>query len=165
MSAIGGFYSRWGGPISHRFRPVLTAALNEMGPDGKSELSSEDVWMLFRPFHTERQSRLSYEPFVSHDGYLITCDGRLDSVDEPTLLATLQKQIVKRPLETIAATYRSFGIQGFSKLIGDFAFALWDSNQHRLILCSDFLGRRPLSFYLTRHYLAWASRARALAVC
>jgi asparagine synthase (glutamine-hydrolysing) len=62
----------------------------------------------------------------------------------------------------VLATYRQWGIPGFSRLIGDFSLALWDSEERLLVLACDAFSVRPLYYHLDREYLLWSSRSRAL---
>jgi asparagine synthase (glutamine-hydrolysing) len=62
----------------------------------------------------------------------------------------------------VIAAYRKWGINAFARLIGDFALALWDPNEHCLLLVSDSLGLRPLYYHLTTNFALWSSRARSI---
>lgn len=51
--------------------------------------------------------------------------------------------------EVIVNGYRHWGTAVFSRLVGMFAIAIWDSRRHRLILGRDRFGEKPL-YYLDR---------------
>jgi asparagine synthase (glutamine-hydrolysing) len=65
--------------------------------------------------------------------------------------------------EVIVHAYEQWGVDGFARLRGMFAIALWDRRERSLVLARDPLGKKPL--YLTsqggRH--AFASEMKALA--
>src|SRR5262249_40174070 len=49
-----------------------------------------------------------------------------------------------------------------AKLVGDFAFAVWDTAAQRLLLARDFLGQRPLFYHHGRGFFAFASMPKGL---
>jgi len=64
--------------------------------------------------------------------------------------------------EVILAAYAQWGAECLARFNGDFAFALWDAREKRLMLARDRMGVRPL--YYTRHdgTLYFASEIKAL---
>ena len=58
--------------------------------------------------------------------------------------------------------YRQWGLDGFARLVGAFAFSLWDPHERRLILAADGLGFRPLYLHVSDKTVVFASKARAL---
>ncbi len=161
MSALAGIHSRRGAPISRSVLASMSRGLEQMGPDGERIKFSASVGMLFRPFHTDRESRQTNQPAVAPDGCMLSFDGRLDNPTE-----------VRRDLagsapagttvDLVLAVYRRWGIEGFARLVGDFALALWDPEARRLVLCTDSLGRRPLYYRVTPEHVFWSSWCRPL---
>jgi asparagine synthase (glutamine-hydrolysing) len=162
VSAVAGAFTRLGGPLPRATLAELSGALRQMGPDGEHFACAPGVGMVYRPFHTDGRSRGEPQPLVD-GGYLLAFDGRLDNPAEVrrALAADAPKGLSHTGL--VLAAYRRWGIAGFARLVGDFALALWDAGEGRLLLCCDALGRRPLYYRLTPSLLLWASRSRALA--
>ncbi|RWX79288.1 asparagine synthase (glutamine-hydrolyzing) [Neorhizobium lilium] len=64
--------------------------------------------------------------------------------------------------EVLLQLYVSFGEQCLSRLNGDFAFAIWDARERRLVLARDRMGVRPLFYTQHRGGLYFASEVKAL---
>lgn len=64
--------------------------------------------------------------------------------------------------EVILAVYEVFGVQGFRKLEGMFAFALFDTKHQLLHLCRDEVGKKPLYIYRQQGELIAASDTTAI---
>src|SRR5262249_4924008 len=64
--------------------------------------------------------------------------------------------------EAIVHLYEEEGLDGFKKLRGMFAIALWDTRRARLILVRDRLGKKPLYFYRDALRVLFASEAKSI---
>lgn len=64
--------------------------------------------------------------------------------------------------EVIVHLYEEYGAECVHKLRGMFAFSLWDSNLHRLILVRDRLGKKPLYYGEFMGRLFYASEIKSL---
>jgi len=64
--------------------------------------------------------------------------------------------------EVILAVYASWGISGFGRLNGIFAFALYDAARRELVLARDPVGVKPLYWASGSHEIAFASEVRPL---
>lgn len=67
--------------------------------------------------------------------------------------------------EVILALYERFGTEAFSRLRGQFAFALWDSKHRQLFLVRDRLGEKPLVYTQVGGVLYFSSELKALLRC
>ncbi|MCC7438552.1 MAG: asparagine synthase (glutamine-hydrolyzing) [Armatimonadetes bacterium] len=63
--------------------------------------------------------------------------------------------------EVIIALYERYGVECLQYLRGMFAFALWDSKRHQLLLARDRIGIKPLYVYQDSETIAFASEVRA----
>ncbi|MEJ2115947.1 MAG: N-acetylglutaminylglutamine amidotransferase, partial [Gammaproteobacteria bacterium] len=66
--------------------------------------------------------------------------------------------------EVILKAYAQWGKKCVAKLIGMFAFAIWDENKQELFLARDRLGIKPLYYNKTEKYFRFASNSQALLV-
>jgi asparagine synthase (glutamine-hydrolysing) len=96
---------------------------------------------------------------------VIVFDGRIDN--RQALLAVLKPQLASTPPAVsneaiILAAYEKWGLDFPKHLIGDFAFALWDAKNHRLICARDHFGVKPFYYSLSKQSFVFASTPRAL---
>ena len=82
MSAIGGIFGFNGASVDDAMLRALRDGLVSRGPDGGGHLKWGSVAMLYRAFHTNRESRLETQPLVSRLGHILCWDGRLDNREE-----------------------------------------------------------------------------------
>jgi asparagine synthase (glutamine-hydrolysing) len=65
--------------------------------------------------------------------------------------------------EVIAVLYERYGVKGFSKLRGMYAFSLWDHNRESGYLVRDPIGIKPLFYWLSlSNNLYFGSEAKAI---
>jgi asparagine synthase (glutamine-hydrolysing) len=68
--------------------------------------------------------------------------------------------------EVIVHLYEEYGERCVEYLSGMFAFAIWDSNQEKLLLARDRIGQKPLFYTQEGHRLLFCSEIKGLlAVC
>lgn len=162
MSALGGFFSRTGAPLDRWSLHLLADSLESLGPDGCDLKLAPPVALIFRPFHTDRDSRRTPQTVAAADGRLLTWNGRLDNREE---LARDLAEIAppgERDADLVLAACREWGVDALARLIGDFALALWDPAERSLVLACDPFSIRPLYYHASRDFVVWASRARAV---
>jgi asparagine synthase (glutamine-hydrolysing) len=91
-------------------------------------------------------------------------DVRLDNRDD--LAAELGLTSAETQLLCDAAilleAFTHWGEGALTRLVGDFAFVLWDSRDRRFLLARDFLGQRPLYYHSGRDFFAFASMPKGL---
>ncbi len=64
--------------------------------------------------------------------------------------------------EAVIHLYEEEGIEGVKKLIGMFAFAIWDERSRMLFLCRDRLAIKPLVYYWDGKSLIFASEIKGI---
>ncbi len=83
---------------------------------------------------------------------------------------TLRNELEKRghrfrtnsDTEVIVHAYEEYGVDFVDKLRGMFAFALWDSNNKKLLLVRDRLGIKPLYYTWINGILVFASEIKSI---
>ena len=94
---------------------------------------------------------------------LLAADVRLDNRDDLARALALGDRIgTLCDAAVLLAAWNRWGEASLERVVGDFAFALWDAKDERLVLARDFLGTRPLHYITNERFFAFASMARGL---
>lgn len=162
MSAIGGIINFNGAPVDAELLSQLGENLQSYGPDGGFEVRQDSVGMVHRAFHTNLESRLERQPLINEDGCILTWDGRLDNREELITLLQDELRVDCSDSAIVMAGYHKWGLAFPQRIIGDFAFALWDPQSTTLLLARDPVGTRLLFYYIDTNRIIWTSRLEAL---
>ena len=136
-----------------RVRPVLAM----YGPDAEGIFRKNNVGIMYRAFHTTKQSRLENQPYVSHSGAIITWDGRLDNRQELIERLAGEVSFDSPDLEIAVAAYEQWATNSFARLIGDWALSIWSPKDNSLILAKDFIGTRHLYYSFKKDRVTWCT--------
>ena len=92
-------------------------------------------------------------------GTLLVADLRLDNRSEIAAASGVSSSgaVGMADSALLLRAYRSWGEALVDRIVGDFAFALWDSRKQRLLLARDPLGQRPLHYCRHPGFFAFAS--------
>ena len=104
-------------------------------------------------------------PLVSGDGrQVLVLDGRLDNRAE--LVRALGEQwsgaALRSDADILLAAYHRWSEDCLDRLLGDFAFAVWDQERDRLFCARDVTGARPFYYVCKDRFFAFASVEEAL---
>ncbi|HUP10378.1 MAG TPA: asparagine synthase (glutamine-hydrolyzing) [Caldimonas sp.] len=165
MCGIAGLYSGEGGRRPHVGElEAMMAMLGHRGPDGRG-LHVDGCIALG---HT-RLSIIDLEggaqPLANEDESVwVTFNGEIFNHVElrRDLLAKGHRFRTRSDTEVLVHLYEEHGDDFVDRLNGQFAFALWDSKRHRLLLARDRTGIRPLFYTWRAGRLAFASEVKAL---
>lgn len=160
MSGIVGIYHFDERPIDIIELGRMLDALAHRGPDGADVWCNGHIGLGHRMLHSTPESLHEKLPCVSESGDLtITADARIDNRDE--LISILQ--LTRRPAVEITdsalilAAYEKWGEECPVKLIGDFAFAIWDRNKDQLFCARDPMGVKGFYYYHSSDTFVFAS--------
>jgi asparagine synthase (glutamine-hydrolysing) len=143
----------------------MLGRLAHRGPDGAGAWQEGAVAVGHRLLHTTPESLREVQPVVSPDGALVlVADARLD--DREGLQAALGRDRApdgaSSDAELLLRAYRAWGADCPARLLGDFAFAVWDARARTLFCARDPLGVRPLHYHRGARLFAFASEIKAL---
>jgi len=165
MSGIAGLFYLDGRPVEQTEIEQMTNILAHRGPDNAGIWRKGSVGLGHRMLHTTPESLHEKLPLTNISGDLvITADARIDNRDELIPLLGFDD----RPAEDVAdsqlilAAYEKWGEACPEKLIGDFAFVIWDGRQQQLFCARDHLGIRPLYYFNSNQVFAFGSEIKSL---
>jgi asparagine synthase (glutamine-hydrolysing) len=149
-------------PVLHTEMQELARGIDRSGPDGGTEYIVKNIGMAFRAFVTTPEAHYERQPLVSSN-CILTWDGRLDNRKE--IIGRLPKQDdgLASDLEIVRRAYAEWGTACIRELVGDFALAVWDIVEQKLVLARDCFGVRPLFYRLDETGITWCSVIEPLA--
>jgi asparagine synthase (glutamine-hydrolysing) len=162
MSGISGIWNVDGRPLESAHLSLLSAQLKHRGLDGYSFWISGSVGLSCQLTRNAPESASEVQPCV-HENCVVVLDGRLDDRDE-LILALANKALNESTPspKLIAAAYQKWGDEFVSRVNGDFAFAVFDTVQPKLLLARDAIGPRPLYYFKLGGSVVFASEITAL---
>ena len=152
MSGIAGIIHMDGKPIEPGLIEKMTGAMAHRGPDGIHHWVKGSV-ALGQCLLNDSAGSLDAAQPLTRDGLVwIVADARIDA--RQALLSDLRlagRRLVDAAtdVELILEAYAVFGDAFLHHLLGDFAFAIWDSRHAKLICARDHFGVRPLFYAKT----------------
>ena len=162
MSAICGLLSLDGRPPSDAIGR-MSAALAHRGGDGSGTWTDDRIGLAHRMRHTTTESLTEHQPLVLRDRQMVlVADARIDNRDEFVRTLGLAARDGLSDSEIILAAYARWGEDCVPRLLGDFAFALWDASTNSLFCARDPMGVKPFYYYASPRLFAFASEIKAL---
>jgi asparagine synthase (glutamine-hydrolysing) len=165
MCGIAGIFALGRGEPVHRAElDAMIAALHHRGPDGRGVFLAPGIGLA--------HARLSIidigggaQPIHNEDGALqLVFNGEIFNYLEirQDLERLGHRFYTDSDTEVIVHLYEEHGDDFVHALNGQFAIALWDARQRRLVLARDRTGIRPLFYAQLQGRLVFASEVKAL---
>ncbi len=154
MGTQAGIWKPTGFPIEPETEFLLAASL---APRASGRLRNRKARSLFV---AAEDVTLSGESMSSSegDGVFVTWDGRIDNRDELVRALKLDDMdCAGSAPELVRSCYLRWGRGVFERLIGDWAIAIYDQSNGRLLLARDYMGIRPLYYRNQSDALMWSS--------
>lgn len=170
MCGIAGF---WGGDARHLEEIIarMAARLEHRGPDDSGTWCDETqaIALGHRRLSIVDLSAAGHQPFVSACGrFVLIFNGEI--YNHEALRSALSKPASTpqwrghSDTETLITCLVEWGVEKtLHRIIGMFAFALWDREKAVLTLARDRLGEKPLYYGWAGNTLLFASELKALA--
>ena len=134
--------------------------LSHRGPDDFGTFEEKEILLM--------QKRLSivdilggHQPIVNGDLVLIA-NGEIYNDLEIRKQNKDFKYKTGSDCESIICVYKKFGVEGFSKLRGMFAFAIYEKKTNKLILGRDQFGIKPLYFFSDVDHFIFSSELQSM---
>lgn len=143
----------------------MTAILAHRGPDDRGFYYDNQISLGHRRLSIIDLSIGGHQPLISEDkGKILVCNGEIYNYQG--LMGELKEKGHKfvgcSDNEVILHGFEEWGIDVVNKLVGMFAFCLWDKQSGRLILGRDHLGIKPLYYFHSGSTFIFASEAKAI---
>jgi asparagine synthase (glutamine-hydrolysing) len=143
----------------------MLASQEIYGPHDGRQWSAGPMAMGRRLYRTLPEDTYDRQPLISGDGRLVlVADVRLDNRDDLIAALAMTPEHARQLCDAaiLLACFEAWGEAAVDRLVGAFAFALWDTRAHKLVLARDFLGNRPLHYHRGIDFFAFASMPKGL---
>ncbi len=165
MSGIAGIHNIDGRPADRRLLQRMADAAAHRGPDGIGYWLDGGVGFVHLMLHTTPESLFEMQPLSQAAGGLcLTLDGRVDNRKE--LRAALESKgwalRTDTDAELVLRAYECWGEECPLRILGDFAFAIWDAHKRNLFCARDPIGLRPFFYSFDGRTFSFGSELRSL---
>jgi asparagine synthase (glutamine-hydrolysing) len=160
MSAIFGVWNVDGRPLEAAILDRMAERLRHRGADGRGCRISATMAIGAQQQWVTPEEIGETQPLVDPHGVVLAMDGRLDNRHE--LLRALGLPQSASDAACALAAYDQWGEQFAGHLNGDWAIAVFDPRQRRLLLARDAIGLRPLYYFTTPNACGFATEIKAL---
>jgi asparagine synthase (glutamine-hydrolysing) len=149
MSGICGQFILDDAPAAQADLRAMTAMLEKRGPERTGMWRDGPVGLGHTLLATTPELKFERQPFKhAETGCVITADVRLDNRSELLeKFSLLDRSDSVGDAELILRSYLEWGEKCLDRLLGDFAFAIWDTRHRKLFCARDHFGMRPFYYH------------------
>ncbi len=168
MSAIAGVVHLDGRPIDRERLQRIADALHHRAPDGTSIWRDGCAGLVHGRLIATPEAARERQPLGDPGtGLAMTFDGRLDNRAELLRALDIASSEGREigDAELTLRAYRAWGEASVERLLGDFAFAIWDAPRRTLFCARDVMGIRPFCYRVDRETITFATDIGVLAAC
>lgn len=165
MSGIVGVFYRDGRPVKPATLEKMVSALALLGPDGRSQWQQGPVGLGHLMLHNTPESLHETHPLRSEDGNLtLVSTTRIDNREELLDAYRVPRTEWRETTDSwlCLRAYQEWGEACADRLIGDWAFALWDELHQKLFVARDHHGIPGVFYYSNDRVFAFASSVKGL---
>jgi asparagine synthase (glutamine-hydrolysing) len=139
-----------GAPIKPAALKLMAQAAAYRGPDGIRYHTEGALGLAHLALNVTPESVRERQPLASERGDLVlVADARIDNREELVRTLSAEGHLPDESptdAELILAAYRCWGTECAVRLVGDFAFAIWDARHRRLFAARDAMAMRALYY-------------------
>lgn len=165
MSALAGTWHFDSRPGVDKAVLRQLAAQAIYGPHDESLWDDGVVALGRRLFRILPEDVYDRQPLTGGGGrYTLVADLRLDNREELSRELRIPSERARTlcDADILMSAWEKWEENCFDRLVGDYAFALWDKADQRLVLARDPLGQRPLHYHYGKDFFAFASMPKGL---
>lgn len=166
MSGVCGAASFSGAPVPPELLESMAEAAHHRGPDGVGYWLGDGVGLVNLLLATTPEALRERQPLSSLGGdVVLTADARVDNRSE--LVRALRpggylRESDPTDADLILAAYLRWGEDCPARLVGDFAFVVWDARLGRVFAAVDPMGMRSLYYFRGSKRLLLATEVKQL---
>jgi len=166
VSSFYGIWKRNGEKITVAEAEKMQKAFDWWGPDESSFVVRDSLMIGQATLWNTPESKYEHLP-LEKESCILAMDARIDNREE----LAKELDLPGRPMdeigdsEFILAAYRKWGEECADRLLGDFAFVIWDEKKQRLFCARDFIGVRPFYYFINNKYFIFGSDMESLVKC
>jgi asparagine synthase (glutamine-hydrolysing) len=161
MCGIGGVSSKKISLITQKKILKMNKYLAHRGPDDEGYFKSANKIIMIHTRLAIIDIEGGVQPIENSD-YTLTANGEIYNDIEIRKENKKYKYQTGSDSESIISVYNNFGIDGFKKLRGMFAFALFDKKKEELIIGRDPFGIKPIYFCINDGSFIYSSEPQAI---
>jgi asparagine synthase (glutamine-hydrolysing) len=166
MSGICGIANFDGAPVKPEVLENMAQAAAHRGPDGIRHHTEGGIGFAHLALNITPESLHEKQPLQSREGdLLLTADARIDNREEliPTLRARKHlREDAPTDADLILGAYRCWGEECPARLIGDFAFAVWDKRRRRLFAARDAMAMRAFYYRVESRRIVFGTEVKQI---
>jgi asparagine synthase (glutamine-hydrolysing) len=170
MSGIAVIHNLDGAPASPQLLARMLDAIAHRAIDGRGSWINGATALGYACMRTTAEALEETQPYSLGPGADALClvfDGRVDNRLElrKALAALGAEPRGGSDAELILAAWQCWAEESPQKIIGDFAYVIWDGPRHRMFCVRDISGIRPLFYYSDARMLLCGSELHQLLAC
>ncbi len=165
MSAIAGLWRLDGRPDAGDAVARMLASQEIYGPHAGAQWANDSIAIGRRLMRLLPEDAHDRQPLVGAGGRaVLVADLRLDNRDELISALEISPEQARTLCDAaiLLAAWERWNETCLERLVGDYAFAVWDAARRRLVLVRDPLGMRPLHYHRGNGFFAFSSMAKGL---
>lgn len=160
MSGIAGVVSLDGKAVGRELPARMADFLAARGPDGTRSWNAGPAGLAHGLLRTGDVGEDVAQPLSLDGRTWIVADARIDGREElvrALRAADVPCEVDAPAAELILHAVRVWGLDAPARLLGDFAFAVWDAGRQRLFCARDHLGVKPFFYAQTFRALVFSN--------
>ena len=165
MTALAGLWRFDGRPEAADGCARMLAAQQVYGPHDGAQWSDADLALGRRLMRLLPEDAFDRQPLIGGEGrYVLVADVRLDNRDELAESLRISAPQARNLCDAaiLLAAFERWEESCLERLVGDFAFAVWDGARRQLLLARDPLGQQPLHYHRGNKFFAFSSMPKGL---
>ena len=165
MTAIAGLWHIDGHAGAAEGCARMLAALQIYGPHAVAQWAGGEFAMGRRLFPLLPEDAFDRQPLIGAGGRLVlVADVRLDNRTELARALEIEAAQATQSSDAalLLAAVERWDEKCLDRIVGDYAFAIWEPLSRRLRLARDPLGERPLHYHASKALLAFATMPKGI---